>query len=225
MQDAGLYGTNAVAFKFKNGVIAGVDTAVTYGQLSIPNIQRVFKATDNCAVVFTGLIADIQFLVKFIKQEIEADEGRTIDPQGIHKMLQRILYQKRSEAKPMRASAIVCGINKKKNEIFESTDSLGRVLGVVNSKGNFWFDNNVSLSFSSNFVLPILREKDLENMERSDAIKLMEECFRIMCYEDCRSSNSIQIAIIEPDSFKIFEPYCIKTDWMVGKEENEILLQ
>ncbi|ELA41924.1 uncharacterized protein VICG_01108 [Vittaforma corneae ATCC 50505] len=221
----GVFGINAIGFKYKNGVIAAVDTGASYGMKVVYGMQSVFKATDNCIIVFSGLLSDVQFLRKFIKQEIESDVGRKLDPQGIHKMIQRILYQKRSEAAPMNVSAIVCGINQKKNEIFESTDNKGRMLGVVNSKGNFWFEDSAAVSFSSNFVLPILRERDLDNLEKEDAIKLMEECFRILCYKDCRSTNNIQIGIVEEGNMEILQSYNISTNWMIGKQEEEILIE
>lgn len=221
----GVFGINAIGFKFKNGVIAAIDTGASYGRKTLYGVQSIFKATEDCILVFTGLLSDIQFLKKFIKQEIESDVGRRMDPQGIHKMVQRILYQKRSEAAPMNVSVIVCGVHEKKNTIFENTDEKGRMIGAVNSKGNFWFDDSVAISFSSNFVLPVLREKDLVNMEREDAIKMMEECFRLLCYKDCRSTNTIQIGIIEKGKIDILEPTNLTTDWMIGKTEEEILVE
>jgi len=54
---------------------------------------------------------------------------------------------------------------------------------------------------------------------------LMEECFRILCYKDCRSTNQIQMAVIDEHDVSISEPYCVRTDWMIGLREGEVLLQ
>lgn len=221
----GVYGTNAISFKFRNGVIIGVDTGATYGGASVGNIQRVSRITENCIAAFSGLLSDIQFLKKFIRDELESDDARKMDPQGIHKMVQRILYARRSQGKPMMVSVIVCGVNPKENGVFEATDEIGRMVGVVNSKGNFWFDSSAALSLSSNFVLPILRERDLDELSKDEAIALMEECFKILCYKDCRSTNRIQIAVAEPGKVEILDPYCLRTDWSIGLNEGEILLQ
>lgn len=221
---SGVVGTNAVAFKFNKGVIVAVDTSASYGRMALPNIQRVFKATENCVVVFSGLMSEIQFLERFIKEEIASEEERKMDPQGIHKMIQRIMYQKRCEAAPFAVSVIVCGVNEKENVVFKSTDEQGRMIGAVDSKGNFWFDKCVAISFSAHFALPMLREKEHVNLERGEAISLMEEVFKILCYKDCRSSNNIQIAVIEKDKVDILDPYSIPTDWMIGKREDEILI-
>lgn len=217
----GVYANNAISFKFSEGIISGVDTGVNYGSVSIKDVQRIHKITDNCLVIFSGLMSDIQYVLSFVKQELESD-NRKMDPQGIHKLIQRIIYSRRSEAKPLWISAIVCGTSKKDNSVFESTDQNGNIIGAVNSKGNFWFDDCVSLNFSSNVVLPILRNKNLESLSRNEAISLMEECFRILCYKDCRSTNRIQIGISSASGTEIFKPYCIKTEWKIGHIENEI---
>lgn len=218
----GVYASNAISFKFKDGIISGVDTGVTYGSVSMKNVQRVYKITDSCHVTFSGLVSDIQNLISLLSLELEKDSNYPVSPQGIHKMIQRILYMKRSEANPIWVSAIVCGINKKENKEFNSTDDLGRIIGAVNSKGSFWFDDCVALSFSSNVVLPILRSKDLTNMSKEEAIQLMEECFRILCYKDCRATNRIHIGILTSSGLEMSDAYCIKTDWKIGLIPGEI---
>lgn len=220
----GVYATNAISFKFKEGIIIGIDTGATYGSVSIKDTNRIVKVTDNCVVAFSGQLGDIQFLKNFIKHELESEDTRKMDPQGIHKMIQRILYSKRSEGKPMAVQVIVSGINHKANAVFDSTDENGRMIGVANSKGNFWFDESVALSFSSNFVLPLLREKSLDEIDRQGAIALMEECFKVLCYRDCRSTNRIQISILDSNKTEVYDTYCIKTDWAVGLNEGETLL-
>lgn len=221
----GVTGINAIAFKYRDGVIAGVDTGATYGKRAVYGIQSVFRATDECLIVFTGLLSDVQFLRRFIKEELEADVRRKMDPQGIHKMIQRILYSKRSELEPLAVSVIVCGMNKKENEIFEATDEKGRIIGVANSKGNFWFDDSAAISFSAHFALPLIRAKNLDELDREGAMKLMEECFRIMCYKDCRATNVIQIGFVEEKETGILEPQCVQTEWGIGQREDEILVE
>lgn len=221
----GITAINAIAFKYKNGVIAALDTGTCYGTTRFSNTQRIFKPTKDCVCLFTGVLSDIEFLKKFVKQELESEEDRTMDPQGIHKMIQRILYQKRSEGTPLPVQVIVCGLNKKQNTIFSNTDEKGRMIGAINSKGNFWFESSIALSFSSHLSLPILRNFDSEQLEKEDAVKLMEECFRILCYKDCRSTNQIQMAVIDEQGVSISEPYSVRTDWMIGLREGEVLLQ
>ena len=126
---------------------------------------------------------------------------------------------------PLPVQVVVCGVNQKQNTVFDSTDSKGRFIGAINSKGNFWFESSVALSFSAHLSLPMLRNFDCELLEKEDAIKLAEECFRVLCYKDCRATNGIQLAIIETTGVTIGEPYCVNTDWMIGLREDEVLLQ
>jgi len=222
--NAGVCGTNAICFKFKDGIITGIDTGANYGRLSIKDTNRIMQVTDNCVAAFSGLMSDISFLKKLIREELEADNMRKMDPQGIHKMVQRILYAKRSQGRPLSVSVIISGINRKQNKIFDVTDENGRMIGVANSKGNFWFDESVALSFASNFALPLIRDKKLDEMSREEAVSFMEECLRVMCYRDTRSTNRIQISISDFFKTEVLEPYCIKTDWNVGLTDNETVL-
>lgn len=221
----GASGTNVIAFKYKDGVIAAMDTGSCYGRIVLNNTERILKLTENCIVLFTGSLGDIQYLKKLVKNEIENEEFESIDPQGIHKMIQRILYAQRSKATPLNVSAIVAGLNKKNNKVFEATDSIGRMLGAVNSKGNFWFDSSVTLNFCSHLVHPIIREKSSEEMSKQEAIQLAEECFRVLCYRDCRATNVIQIGLVSKEGVEIMEPYALKTDWSIGIRESEIILE
>jgi len=221
----GVCGINAISFKYKDGVITAVDKGATYGRRAIYGLQSIFQPLGNCLVVFSGMLSHVQCLKKFIKQEIEEDVGRKLDPQGIHKMIQRILYHKRSEGSPMKVGVIVSGVHPKKNRVFETTDEEGRMVGAVNSRGNFWFDDAVAMSFSENMALPLLRRRNLRELSRDEAIEVVEECFRIMCYKDCRATNTIEIGVVEGDRAMVLEPRNIPTDWMVGVMEGEVVVE
>lgn len=220
----GLDGSTVVAFKYKAGVIVATDTAVSYGGLAMPNITRIFKLTENCVVAFSGQYSDIQFLHKAVANEIE-DDPRPINPQGIHKLIQRILYRKRSELKFLNVSVVVCGMNKKEESMFKNTDETGRMVGVVNSKGNFWFEESVATGIASHLILPVLREHGTENLSKEEAIELMEKCLRILCYKDCRASNIVQLAFCESNGIVIGDPYPLSTNWELGVREDETILQ
>lgn len=220
----GLYGSTAIGFKYKTGILIATDTSAAYGSLALPNVSRIYKLTDSCLAAFSGKISDVQYLHKIVSAEIQND-SRPIDPQGVHKLIQRIVYSRRSELKILEVSVLVCGINKKKNTAIESTDSTGRMIGVVNSKGNFWFDGCVATGIASHLVLPVLREKNTEELSKEEATAAMEECLRILCYKDCRASNVVQIAFCEENEAVVAEPYSLGTDWSIGLREDEIVLQ
>jgi 20S proteasome subunit beta 7 len=220
----GLLGSTAIAFKYRDGVITATDTAVSYGSVSIPNMTKIFKITEKCIVSFSGKMADVHFLRNLVMQEISNDE-REMDPQGIHKMIQRIMYSRRSRNEPLLISALVIGVHMKENKMFQSTSEDGRFVGAVNFKGNFWFDSSVATGIASHIALPLIREANVEEMSKEDAIAFMEHCLKILSYRDCRASNKIQIGIVENGQSSISESYAINTDWAIGLKEGEIVLE
>lgn len=221
----GVAGSTVIAFKYRDGIIMGSDTAVFYGGISMPNVPKLFRLTDRCLVGFSGRLSDIQSIYDEITDKIQRDP-REIDPQGIHKLLQNILYEARSSLKLLELSVVVCGINKKASPVFlTETDEQGRILGVVNSKGNFWFDSAVATGIASHLILPVLREQDTADMDGEGARALMERCLRILCYKDCRASNIVQIALCGEGGVAIEEPYPLSTSWEIGHKPGETLLQ
>jgi len=220
-------GSTAIAFKYKDGVIAGVDTASSYGSLAVENITRVYKITKKCILVFSGSIADIQSFYTMVEEEIESDK-REIEPSGIHKFIQRILYYKRSRGEPLRLSVIICGVSEEKEKregAYSQCNIGGKVLGIVNSKGNFWFESSVATGIASHLVLPILRERKTEEMNREEAIREMEDCMKLLVYKDCCASNKVRYAICEENYCEIQEEKRIETNWELGIKEGEIVLE
>lgn len=220
---AGLYGSTAIGFKYKTGILVATDMGASYGSLAVPDVSKIYKLTDSCLAAFSGNISDIQYLHRIVDAEIQNDP-RPIDPQGIHKMIQRIVYERRSQLKILDVSVLVCGINKKENKVFASTDATGKMIGVVNSKGNFWFDSCVATGIASHLILPVLRERKTEELGKEEATALMEECLRILCYKDCRASNIMQLAFCEDNEAVIADPQPLDTNWSIGAREDEIVL-
>lgn len=220
----GLIGSTVVGFKYDKGIILVTDTAASYGYLGVEGITKVFKITNNCAIAFSGMIGDIQYLKNFISEEI-ANDPMPIDPQGIHKLIQRVIYSRRSRMELLNLSVVICGVNKKQECLLESTDEKGRFLGVVNSKGNFWFDDSVATGIASHLILPILRDKNHKVMNKQDAMILAEECMRLLVYKDIRASRNIQMAVCEENNVEILKPKDIATNWEIGLLKDEIVLE
>ncbi|KAI5172813.1 20S proteasome subunit beta 7 [Pancytospora epiphaga] len=219
----GVASSTVIAFMYRDGIIMASDTAAFYGNLAIQDITKIYKLNENCIVGFSGSVADIQYLYKTITEEIRKDT-RPIDPQGIHKMIQRIVYSRRSELKLLRVSAVVCGIKKKNDEIFNNTDEAGKFIGMVNGKGNFWFDSCVATGIASHLILPVLRERHTVDLSKEEAIGLMEDCMRLLCYKDTKASNIVQFGFCTESESVINDTYVLGTNWDMGRREDEIVL-
>ncbi|KAI5148464.1 20S proteasome subunit beta 7 [Enteropsectra breve] len=228
-----LVSSAAVAFKYKGGVMIAANDAASYGSMAVDNVQKIFRLTDRCLAVFTGSVGDINELHRTIMREIREDP-RELGPMSIHKFVQRELYQKRSEMKPLELAVIICGIDAQamKQEsshgiknTYGAEDEEGRFLGIVNSKGNFWFDQSMATGLASHLILPILRERDYSTLSREEATALAEECMRILFYKDCKASDVVILAFCEEGTQQITEAYPIETNWNSGIMEGEIVVE
>ncbi len=225
MKTNGVSGSTVVCFKYNNGIVMASDTGANYGSLCMQNFKKIYKVTDNCITGFSGSISDHQYLHQLILQEINRDP-RKLGPQGIHKLVQRIIYNKRSELKPLNISIIIAGINKSKNEHFENaTDDQGRFIGVINSKGNFWFDSYAATGIASHLILPILRDEKPEDLTKDQAAILVKRVMKILCYKDCNASNKIQIVWCEHNNILFENNVSLDANLELAINPDETVLQ
>lgn len=220
----GVVAGSVICFKYRDGVIIAADASAGYGNTFIPEVFRIFRLTENCLVGFSGKYSDIQFVYREVLSQIES-EMREITPQGIHRLVQDLLYERRSRLDLLHVSAVVCGYgNQPGKGPFRMEDELGRFIGVVNSKGNFWFDDIAATGLGTHFILPILREKDLLAMGKDEAIDQIKECMRVLYYKSCQSASLIQIGTCEAGGVELKYPCEVETDWSLGIKTGEIVL-
>nr|AGE95445.1 26S proteasome beta-type subunit [Encephalitozoon cuniculi] len=220
-------GTTVVSFRYRDGVIMGADTRGSYGRLAkLSGVQRIFKVGDQTLLGMSGEISDMQYLVKTLTI-LTQEDNRRIDPKGYHKMIQRILYSARSKISPLNLSVCVGGLNAA-SDGDRRTHTREKMLGCVNHLGNFYFSDVVCTGIGGYLVLPFLRsrvEGREEEIAREEAIGLVEEAMRILCYRDCNASNEIQVGYVDDQGVHISDPYQIKTNWDVGLREDEIVIE
>lgn len=220
-------GTTVVSFRYRDGIIMAADTKASYGRLAkFSGVQRMFTLGDQTLVGVSGELSDMQHLIKTLSILTEED-NRKIDPRSYHKMIQRILYSARSRVKPLNLSVCVGGVN-----VVGSVDgeahSKKKVLGGIDRLGNFYFSDVVCTGIGSYLVLPFLRsrvEGREDEITKEEAVGLVEEAMKILCYRDCNASNEIQIACAVAEGVHISEPYSIQTNWDIGLREDEIVIE
>ncbi|KAL6120734.1 hypothetical protein NUSPORA_02486 [Nucleospora cyclopteri] len=204
--------TSSVAFKFKNGIIHIADTGVSYGSLALTTLNRIF-VINGTLVTFNGYVGDFLEVKRILEEEIESDK-REIDCSGIHKLLQLYIYGKRTRVEPKFCSIIVSGIQKNGEKF----------LGVIKSKGTFWYDDFAATGFASYFLLPLLRSKNLLEMTKEEAVVYAHELCRVLIYKDAKATNKIQIGVVSDDGRIEVRNEVVETNWDVGYKLNEIKL-
>lgn len=219
-------GTTVVSFKYRDGVVMGADTRGSYGRLAkFGGIRRIFRMTDQVLLGVSGELSDTQYLLKTLNILTEED-NRKIDPQGYHRMIQRMLYSARSKAEPLNLGVCVGGISR--DNAREASGTEGRFLGSVDHLGNFFFSEVICTGIGAYLVLPYIRsrvEGREDEIEREEAINLVEEAMRLLCYRDCSASNEIQVSYCDGNGVFISDPYTIQTNWEIGLNEGEIVIE
>ncbi|KAM0673742.1 Proteasome subunit beta type-7 [Gurleya vavrai] len=198
--------TSILSFKYKNGIIIATDTHGLYGSMArYKNITRTFSLTKNCIIAYSGEVSDIQKLHSTIQNELIKDQ-RMMNAKGIYKMVQRILYSRRSQLKPLNVNCVVAG---KENDDF--------FLGAINPIGNFYESDVICTNLASYLITPFLREKIKEVNTKEEAIKLMKEAVQIALRRDCFSANNTNFAILDNENCEITEPIKIEMDWKLSE--------
>lgn len=203
--------SNILAFKYKDGVIIATDNKGSYGYTAkYTTLTRTFKLTAHCLISYSGEYSDIQNLHKLLKYELMKDT-LTVKPRGIHSMVQRILYTCRSRLQPLNVFTVVGGMEN--GEPF---------VGAVNNIGNFYTTDVVSNGLGAYIATPYLRSL-IENKSvcREEAVKIMTDAMRLMCYRGCNVGDTYNVGIVESEMCEVREPVNVETDWEVARSIGE----
>jgi 20S proteasome subunit beta 7 len=205
-------GTSVIALKFQNGVMMAADTLASYGSLArFRNERRLHKITDTAVLGATGDMSDYQYiqhtLEKLIIREEYHDDGHTLEPQHLFEYLRNVMYHRRSKLNPLWNRFVLAGYHN--NTGF---------LGYVDLQGTTYHSDTIATGFGAHLAQPLLRKAmevhgGPENITEAEAIKIIEECMRVLFYRDARSLNKFQRATITADKLEITEPYSVATEW------------
>lgn len=204
-------GTSVIAIQFKDGIMMAADNLASYGSLArFRDVERLIPVGASTVIGASGDISDFQHIQRVLQaqtiKEYNFDDGHAMQASHVHEYLSRIMYERRSKSDPLWNSIIVGGV-----------DGKGKTfLGYVDLKGTTYESTTMATGFGAYIALPLLR-KAVEGKEKEiteeQAIKLMDDCMRVLFYRDARSLNKIQRATVTAAGVKITEPYSLKTDW------------
>ncbi|TBU05812.1 subunit beta of proteasome [Hamiltosporidium magnivora] len=203
-----LTGASVIAFKYDKGIILATDTQLSYGSLAkFSDVSRIHQVSPSTLLGLSGEYSDIQYLLKILYLEISKDPV-PLSPNGFHKLIQRILYGRRSDLEPLNVQVVVAGGD--------------GTLKAVNHLGNFYSSDVIVTSLGQHLVTPFLRaklENEIPNIDQ--AFSLIQEACLIEHYRDTKMSHTVQIATVEESNINISPPTKLNTDWKMGKLEEE----
>ncbi|KAJ3232351.1 Proteasome subunit beta type-7 [Chytriomyces hyalinus] len=205
-------GTSVIGLRFKGGVMLAADNLASYGSLArFRDVERLLKVGDLTVVGASGDISDLQYiqhmLVNLETKEKYIDDGHHLGPVNVFEYLCQVMYARRTKVNPLWNSLVVAGV--KNEEPF---------LGYVDLQGTSYQSPTIATGFGGHLAQPILRKAlDLagghENVTEEDAVKIIEDCMRVLYYRDARSLNKFQRATVTSAGVKITESYSLETDW------------
>ncbi len=123
-------GTSVMALKYKDGVMIGADTNITYGSMiKTKDARRIVKLNDECIFGASGEMADFQDLTKQLRKKADDDEiaqdGATfMRPRDYYNFIGAQNYQRRLKMNPLWCTTVVAGVSKDNGEVFLGSSDL-----------------------------------------------------------------------------------------------------
>ncbi|KAL7719327.1 Proteasome subunit beta [Entamoeba marina] len=166
---------SVLGIKYNDGVLIAADTLGSYGSMALfRDLDRVVKVGNFSVMAASGEYSDFEEVNQIMQKKVlgdETHEGRSkgLEPKELFSYLQRHLYHKRCEVKPLYTSCVFGGM--KKGEIF---------LGQTDMYGTAFEENYVATGIGAHMAMPLLRKEWQEGMDRQAAELLLAKCMKIL---------------------------------------------
>ena len=113
-------GTSVVGIRTDESVVMAADMLFSYGSLARFKATRLHKLNENVLLGISGDAADMDYLLKILKDVIESDylAQDTLFANQIQQLLRSILYGRRSKVDPLWNTILVGGYDDKNKLYF-----------------------------------------------------------------------------------------------------------
>ena len=189
----------------------------SYGSLArFTDVKRLRPFLSTSVVGFGGDVSDMQFLTRHLN-ELAIDEAYehessppSDDPNAppagqlnaanLHKYLSKLMYRRRNDFDPLWNQILVAG--------FDSASS--PFLASVDLRGTTFTSPSLATGFGAMLAQPIMRryaatEADAARLTREEAVKVVQECMKVLFYRDARSLDRYSIAVVTKDGVELSE--------------------
>lgn len=205
-------GTSVLGIKFDGGVAIAADMLGSYGSLArFPGVPRLSKVNPKTVIGFGGDYADGQYLMEslelmMIENDIQ-DDGIHYTPEAIYSFIRFYLYKRRSDFNPLWNTVVVGGYDKGKS-----------FLGYVDKIGTAYEEDCIGTGFGMHIAVPMMRKALEANpaLTQVEAVKLLQDCLKVLFYRDARSINKYEIAVITEDGVAIDSGLSCETNWEIA---------
>jgi len=186
------------------------DCLASYGSLArFRDLQRVISVGNKTLLGASGDISDFQhtthLLETLMTEEYVVDDGHVLNPKQVYEYMSNLMYSRRSKFDPLWNAYVVGGVVK--NEKF---------LGCVDLLGTTYQSSTIATGFGAHLAQPILRkavEGREETLTEDEAVKILDDCIRVLYYRDARSLNKFHRAKATAEGVEITGPHSVTTEW------------
>ncbi|KAG0438861.1 putative proteasome subunit beta type-7 [Dictyocoela muelleri] len=211
-------GGSIIGFKYNNGICIASDSKLSYGSLHLKsNISRILILDENSVVAFSGDFSDIQYVSEYLLEEKDKFDG-TLENVSYLNLVQKLLYNRRSQLKPLNVFCIVASVSKNQSNGESINPEI--ILGGVNLRGNFFLSDVISSDLGEHIAVPYLRSKvegKSHLIDKDEAKFIAEETMKMLYGRSVRSSNNIQLAFVENTGVEMTDFYDLKINWEIGE--------
>ncbi|MEM4664693.1 MAG: archaeal proteasome endopeptidase complex subunit beta [Sulfolobales archaeon] len=191
-------GATAVGLKLRDAVVLAAEKRVSYGGYVVSKAgKKVYLLADRFGMALAGLFADIQTISRWLAVEIKSYEirlGYQISVKGAAKLLSTLLYQYKYY--PFLSEIIFGGI-----------DETGPHLFVMDPLGSLIEDSYAAIGTGAPIAIGIIEGGYKEDLEVSEAEKLVFNAVRAAISRDAVSGDGVDIAVVARDkSYEKFYP-------------------
>ena len=197
---------SVIGMKFKGGVLLAADTVVSYGPTQMfDDVDRVHQLGKYCLISSSGEQSDFQEMYDMLEEKVRGDEcvdGRENgkSPAELFCYLNRHMYSRRSEMKPLFTTIVVGGVKEGKS-----------FLGQTDTYGTSFEGDYVATGFGSYIIMPLLRKEWKETFELKDALELLSRCMTILFINHCWAGDKYTYGTSTEEGITISEPIKIES--------------
>jgi 20S proteasome subunit beta 7 len=119
---------------------------------------------------------------------------------NLHRYLAKLLYNRRSKMDPLWNHLLVAGLGDDGAPFLAAADLLGTTYSAP----------SLATGFGAMLAQPILRrhvpdEESAKNLTKDEAVKIVQECMKVLFYRDARSLDTYSIAVVTKDGVDLKE--------------------
>ncbi|KAI9217313.1 proteasome subunit beta type-7 [Blastocladiella britannica] len=190
-------GTTIVGVVYKHGVVLGADTRATEGPIvADKNCEKIHYIAPNMYCCGAGTAADTEFTTNLISSQLELHRlatGRQARVVTAMTLLKQMLFKYQGQV----GAALILG----------GCDVEGPQLFSIHPHGSTDKLPYVTMGSGSLAAMSIMEAKWTPDMERQDAIDLVDNAIRAGIFNDLGSGSNVDVTVITPEGVDVLRNY------------------